>query len=153
MVKVNAERPSDLSYGNPYTADVVGDKISTIFNFDIPQWWAGKTCSIVFLFPTQDQLQTSSYTFEPTWGTASFKELVNPATPGTTYHNMGPVAHEFGEFNISPGNSYVISSHPCPAGQRVGVEMSGCSKNGYPFNLSYFQDYNPAPIGLYIRAC
>lgn len=153
MIKVNAERPDDLSWGSPFDANVLGNKISTIFNFDIPQWWAGKTCSLIFLFPTKDQLQTSNFNWEPTWGVAAFSELAKPATEATTYNNKGPAVHNFGEFNLSPGHSYVISTHKCPAGKRVGMEMAGHSRNGYQFNLSYFQDYNPAPIGLYLRAC
>jgi hypothetical protein len=154
MIKVNAHEPNAQSYGNPYFADISTEKgLSTIFDFDIPAWWAGKTCSLIFLFPTQDQLPTSSYTFKETWGTAKFTELEVPATQNTTFNSVGAVAKEFGEFNIAPGNGYVLGTHACPAGERVGIEMSGVEKNGYGFDLSYFQDYNLPPIGLYVRAC
>jgi len=153
LVKVDAEHPNAVIRGNPNEAEVVDGKVSTIFNFDIPEWWKGKTCSLVFLFPAEDQLRSNWCKFEPTWGVADFSVLSKPADAATTFNNKGAVWEDFGEFNLVPGNSYVIKTHECPAGKTVGVEMSGRSKDGYGFDLSFFQDYNPAAIGLYVRAC
>jgi hypothetical protein len=54
-----------------------------------------------------------------------------------------------GSFAVAPGNSYTVASGACAAGQRVSYEL--CATGDYALN--YFQDYNPSPIGLYIREC
>jgi hypothetical protein len=38
--------------------------------------------------------------------------------------------------------------HKCPAGKTESIMV--CAKDMY---LDYFQDFNPTPIGLYMRAC
>jgi hypothetical protein len=43
----------------------------------------------------------------------------------------------------------MITSGDCAAGQTVSYEICG---NG-DFSLDHFQDYNPSPIGLYVRQC
>src|SRR5439155_10859759 len=58
----------NLDWTKPSTAPgtsyngMVSPTVSSVFNFDIPQADSGKTCSLIFLFPTQSQLTTSSYT-------------------------------------------------------------------------------------------
>lgn len=152
-MRVDASRPREVCAGRPGEAQVTAGKVSTVFNFDIPAWWAGKTCSLVFLFPPADALRDAWFAFEPTWGVADFSVLARPADAATTFDNMPPVWEDFGEFSLFPGNAYVIKTHECPAGKSVGIEMSGRSKDGYGFDLSFFQNYSPVPIGLYIRAC
>lgn len=46
-----------------------------------------------------------------------------------------------GAITISPGSNTVISTFPCPAGQTVAYEM----KNVGTTDLTFFEDYNPAP--------
>jgi hypothetical protein len=114
--------------------------VSTIFNFDIPQSDAGKTCSLVFLFPKKEDLETSSYSFSGD-GKVQFGAVTSPATQQTTYNTAPAIGQNYGEFTISPGNSYVISTTECPAGQTVGFEMSNAGST----ELDFFEDYNPSP--------
>jgi len=153
LVKVDATRPHSVVGGAPYEARVHAGQVSTIFNFDIPAWWKGRACSLVFLFPAADQLREGWFAFENTWGVADFSALVGPADAGATFDSKPAVWEDLGEVNLFPGNAYVIKTHECPAGKSVGIEMSGRAKDGYGFDLSFFQDYSPAPIGLYVRAC
>ncbi|KZZ98538.1 GPI anchored cell wall protein [Moelleriella libera RCEF 2490] len=122
--------------------------ISSVFNFDIPPADNGKTCSLIFLFPLQSQLETSSFTFSGD-GRIRFWKLDGPATEGTSWYNRPRRAIRYGTTTVSPGHSYTITSFPCPGGQRISFELC----NGGNTNLRYFQDLNPAPIGLYIRKC
>jgi hypothetical protein len=117
-------------------------------NFDIPPGDAGKTCSLVFLFPTQAQLMTSSYTFSGNGG-IDFSKLNGAATTATSYSNAPAVATDYGMTVVAPGNSYRIATFPCPAGTTVSFEMKAVGDTC----LTYFQDYNPSPIGLYITKC
>lgn len=70
------------------------------------------------------------------------------ANDKTSWANQ-PACYELGSWSMTPGNSYTLMSSSCAASQRVAYRM--CGSNG--MSLRYFQDYNPAPIGLYIRKC
>jgi Ubiquitin 3 binding protein But2 C-terminal domain len=127
---------------------IVTSTISSIFNFDIPASDAGKTCSLIFLFPNQAQLTTSSYTFSGNGG-IDFCQLTSPASTSTTYDNTPNVRNDYGTTIVGPGNSYLIATFPCPSGSTIAFEMKASGDT----SLNYFQDYNPSPIGLYIRTC
>lgn len=136
----------DKAYGTSYNGKIDSD-VSTIFNFDIPSSYTG-TCSLVFLFPKQDQLETSSFTFSGD-GKFDFAQLSKVATQSTTYGNQGSVKTDYGVQTATPGSAVVVSTFACPAGQAVSYEISSASGS----NLEFFQDYNPSPIGLYITTC
>jgi hypothetical protein len=146
IVPVDSSKP-DTAAGTSYFG-TVSSTISSVFNFDIPASDTGKTCSLVFLFPTQDQLSTSSYTFSGNGG-IDFSQLTGTASSSTTYNNAPEVAADFGITNVAPGNSYLIVTFPCPGGSAIAFEMKASDNT----NLKYFQDYNPSPIGLYITTC
>lgn len=146
IVPINSASP-DTAAGTSYNGEV-SSTISSIFNFDIPASDSGKTCTLVFLFPEQKDLETSSFTISGD-GKVDFAQLSSTATASTTYNNAPSVMHDFGDFTLAPGNSYVISSFACPAGQAVAYEI----KEAGSTNFTYFQDYNPSPIGLYITTC
>ncbi|KAI1351948.1 ubiquitin 3 binding protein But2 C-terminal domain-containing protein [Xylaria sp. FL0043] len=135
--------------GTSYYGQVTST-ISSAFNFDIPQSYAGKTCTAVFYFPTQDQLQTSSFSFSGS-GAIDFSRLSGPVSAATSYANLPEVSQSYGQQAIAPGNAYTLTSFPCPAGESVAFEMSAAQGDSST-NLRYFQDYNPCPIGLYITA-
>ncbi|KAI9682072.1 MAG: hypothetical protein M1817_000126 [Caeruleum heppii] len=122
--------------------------VSTIFNFDLPPTTAGHICSVVFLFPLQHELQTSSYDFHGN-GKVHFSFLDGVANHETTVANAPPIHHEYGAPTITPGGSYLIASYPCPAGERISIKAAASGDT----HLKYFQDYNPKPIGLYITVC
>jgi hypothetical protein len=110
---------------------------------------AGKKCTLNFLFPEQKDLETSSYTTSGS-GKCDITKLKSPATEKTTYANKPAADSKVGSIEMSPGHSYNIYSGDCAAGQTVTYEM--CSHGG-DFSMEYFQDWNPSPIGMYIRQC
>lgn len=146
IIPVSKSHP-DSAAGTSYFGQVNGD-ISSIFNFDIPYGDAGKKCSLVFLFPKQEDLQTSSFTFSGD-GKLDFAKLKAAATEGTTYNNQPGKETDYGVVTVAPGNSYNIATFDCPAGQRIAYEISAAGNTDF----KYFQDYNPSPIGLYITKC
>lgn len=137
IVPVNSASP-DTAYGTSYNGEVTST-ISSLFNFDIPPSYAGKTCSLVFLFPEQSQLTTSSFTFSGD-GKVDAWTLASPATQSTTYANA-PKPTLIGEFTFAPGNSYVLDTFDCPANTAIGFELTNAGSTDF----TYFQDYNPSP--------
>ena len=138
IVPIDSSAPSEAA-GTSLNGTVT-DTVSTIFNFDIPQSDAGKTCSLVFLFPHLEDLETSSFSFSGD-GKVDFARLESVATEETTFDNAPGVKKDLGQFTIAPGNSYLVSTFECPAGQAVSYEM----KNQGSTNFEFFEDYNPSP--------
>ncbi|KAJ5376719.1 hypothetical protein N7509_013605 [Penicillium cosmopolitanum] len=126
----------------------VTSTVSSVFNFDIPASDTGKTCSLVFLFPKQQDLETSSFTFSGD-GKIDFAKLSRAVSTSTTLSNLPPVSQDLGTITVSPGNSYVVSTFPCPSDQSVAFEM----KNAGSTELKFFEDFNPSPLGLFITVC
>ncbi|KAJ9644049.1 hypothetical protein H2199_003917 [Coniosporium tulheliwenetii] len=60
IIPIDASNPTK-AYGTSYNGHISSNK-SAIFNFDFPPSLAGKTCTLIFLLPTQDKLVTSSFT-------------------------------------------------------------------------------------------
>ncbi|KAJ5175126.1 uncharacterized protein N7482_001003 [Penicillium canariense] len=146
MVPISSSSP-DTPEGNSFNG-TINSSVSTTFNFDIPQSYSGKTCSLVFLFPKKTDLQTSSYSFSGD-GKIAIGKLSQTVSSSTTYNNVPSVSKGLGTITISPGNSYVVSTFSCPAGQAVSYEM----KNAGSTNLNFFEDWNPSPLGLFITTC
>jgi hypothetical protein len=138
IVPVNSDHP-DQAYGTSYFGEV-SSSISTIFNFDVPASGNGKKCSLVFLFPEQKDLATSSFTFSGN-GAIDFSLLGGVANQGTTFHNAPGVQTDYGVTTVSPGHSYTIATFSCLAGKAVSFELKGRGDTA----LRYFQDYNPSP--------
>ncbi|KAI4855121.1 glycoside hydrolase [Aureobasidium sp. EXF-8846] len=147
IVPVDASNPNK-AYGTQYNG-TLNSKVSTIFNFDIPASYAGKTCSTVFLFPELNQLETSSYSFNDKGG-FTIAILNGVADESTTYANAPAVAKQIGSVDaLKRGSSYTLSQDACPAGARVSFEVTATGGA----DLEWFNDYNPSPLGLYVRAC
>ncbi|EMD96518.1 hypothetical protein COCC4DRAFT_205759 [Bipolaris maydis ATCC 48331] len=146
IVPVNADHP-DTAYGTQYNAKA-DSRTCTIFNFDIPYSYAGKKCSTIFLFPKKQDLQTSDYTISGS-GHVSVSRLAGPATQGTTWNNRPKDSGASTWFDLTPGTEWYVESQDCAAGQTIAYEM--CAEGS--FAVEYFQDYNPSPIGLYVREC
>lgn len=144
IIPINSSQPSTAP-GTSYFGQV-SSTICSIFNFDIPQSYSGQKCSLVFLFPQQLQLETSSYTISGSGG-VEFSKLGSSVSQQTSWSNCPAKESNYGTLDIQPGNSYTIWSGSCPAGQTVAYKMCGTGS----LNLRYFQDYNPSPIGLYMR--
>jgi Ubiquitin 3 binding protein But2 C-terminal domain len=138
IVPISSSNP-DRAYGTSYNGQVSRSDTRTIFNFDIPAVDAGKTCSLVFLFPRQDQLQTSAFTISGD-GNVGFASLAGVVHQGTTYNSVPPVAQDYGIFSLSPGRSYSVATFDCPAGTTQSYSMTAAGTD-----FHYFQDYNPSP--------
>lgn len=138
IVPVDSSKP-DTAFGTQYNGQV-SSTVSTIFNFDIPQSDAGKTCTLVFLFPEKSELQTSSFNFTGD-GRVDFAQMNSPATERTTFHTMPTIKTDFHVSTLQPGTSYVIASFPCPAGETIAFDM----ENSGTTDLTWFEDFNPSP--------
>ena len=145
IVPVSSSSPN-TAYGTSYFG-AANKTTCSIFNFDIPSSYSGQTCTVVFLFPEQSQLQTSSYTVSGSGG-LEFSSCSSAASQSTMWDSK-PSCQQVSTVNAAPGNSYTITTGKCKAGQTVSYEM--CASGD--FSLNYFQDYNLSPIGLYVRAC
>ena len=66
IISVDKSAP-DTAQGNSYNA-YFAPEISSIFNFDIPPSYKGLACSLVFLLPNRESLQTSNYTLTGSGG-------------------------------------------------------------------------------------
>jgi hypothetical protein len=146
IVPISSEHP-DWAYGTSYNGQI-NSTTSTIFNFDIPQGYKGKQCSLVFLFPNKKDLETSSYDFSGS-GSLDFTALSTAASQKTSWSNAPSVKKDLGNIAIQPGNSYVVATGDCQAGTTQSIELS--SKGG--LSLNFFEDYNPSSLGLYITSC
>ena len=147
IVSVDKSAPN-TAQGNGYNAHFAPN-ISSIFNFDIPFSYEGLTCSLIFLLPTPESPQRSSYTLSGSAG-LNVVQLQNPATTETAFNTVSAVTADIGAIpEIQPRSSYQIASSECAAGTRIGYKVDATGN----LDIKYFQDYNPAPIGLYLIAC
>lgn len=94
--------------------------------------YAGKTCDLNFMLPSHGQMETSEFTM-----TGSGAMQFSPSDSSMSAGSM----------NAAAGTMSTISSQACKPG-KVSVTMSGTGS----MQLSYFQDFNPCPIGLYVVA-
>ncbi|KAJ9661236.1 hypothetical protein H2201_006595 [Coniosporium apollinis] len=146
IVPVDASQPN-RAFGTSYNGRF-SPTISTLFNFDIPASYAGRTCSLVFLLPTREQLVSSSFTLSGAGG-ISVDALAQPATEGTSFASMLAGSRVGGVESVVPGNGYAVASGACRAGARVGYRVGATGT----LDLEYFQNSAPAPLGLYITVC
>ncbi|KAH0124413.1 hypothetical protein KCU67_g17729, partial [Aureobasidium melanogenum] len=144
IVPVNSNQPQ-TAYGTQYNA-YVGQGNSTIFTFDVPQSYQGKQCEVIFTYPTQSQLETSFVESKGNGG-IDFKQLKNAADESVTFANQPAVAKDFGEKGVSTGNAYTITTGDCAVGS-ISYELTATGD----YETSWFQDWNPCPIGLWVVA-
>lgn len=138
IVPVSSTNP-DKACGASHNGQVSRSDLGSIFNFDIKPSAAGKTCALVFLFPRQDQLITSSFIISGD-ANVGFMSLTAAADQNTTYSNAPGMATDYGIFNLCPGNSYTIATFACPAGTTQGFSMRASATD-----FIYFQDSRPSP--------
>ena len=146
IVPVDSSAPTTAK-GTSYNG-IISPTVSSIFNFDIPAADAGKTCSLVFLFPTRSDLVTSSYELSGT-GAMNVSQLTGPATSSSSYSTAPTLKSTLGTTSIAPGNSYLLTTQACAAGETIAFELSATDT----LSLNYFQSYGAPAIGLYITVC
>lgn len=134
--------------GNQFEG-LISDRYCSIFKFDITPDHAGKKCSLVWFFPHKSELETSTYHLDRTGQDMTLvayevKESVNLYTSWST---IGPL-EIIATGPLQAGRSWSVHTQDCLAGEVKNYMLCGMG-----FNLKYFQDYNPEPIGLYVRTC
>ncbi|KAL9062147.1 MAG: hypothetical protein Q9157_009185, partial [Trypethelium eluteriae] len=146
IVPVDSAHP-EKPYGTSYFGQV-SSSISSIFNFDIPVSYTGKSCSLIFFLPPKGSLETSDYNLTGP-GAIGISALNYPANDTTTYNNKPSALTDLGEGTFQQNKTYTFATFSCPAGSTIGFELSGKGDTSF----TWFQDYNPQPIGLYITVC
>ena len=137
IIPVSSTTP-DKAPGTSYFGSI-NPTTSSLYVFDIPSDYAGRTCTLEFFLPAAKDLKTSSYTISGS-GALDFAKLQANPNQGTTFNNKPGIATDYGVTNVSPGGSYSIATFDCPAGSQISFEIS--SSGGTC--LTYFQDFNPA---------
>ncbi|MCJ1453513.1 hypothetical protein MMC28_003860 [Mycoblastus sanguinarius] len=147
IVPLNKDQP-DTAGGTSYNG-TMSPSISSVFNFDIPSSDAGKTCTLIFFFPTQDELTTSAFSLSGSGG-FDVAQLTSVVTQETSYSTCPATESDLaGPSSVTPGNEYVIASGSCAAGQTLSYLVSATGS----LDLSYFQDSGASPIGFFITVC
>lgn len=150
IVPINSSAPS-AAYGTQYNG-TLSSTTCTTYNFDIPtNYSSSATCTLEFLFPHQEDLETSAFEFSAGSddGSVEFSRLSAPVDQTTAWDSVPDVQSVYGSWAVRPGNGYVLASGACTPGQTFAVKA--CSEGG--LELNYFQDWNPSPIGLFVRRC
>jgi hypothetical protein len=146
MIPVDQSKP-DKTHGTNFNGTIT-DKACTIYNFDVRPSLAGQSCSLVWLFPEQKDLETSSFTYSGSKKpTMEVSHVHKPADEHTTWNKVG-AKDVVAKGPVVPGQNFNALTMECPGGQKVAYML--CGKD---VSLNYFQDFNPSPIGLYMRAC
>lgn len=147
IVPVDKDSPT-TALGDSYNG-TFSSTVSSIFNFDIPESDSGKTCTLLFLLPTENELVSSAFSLSGSGG-LDVAQLKSPATKQTSYSTVPAVGSDLGgPTSVTPGNEYVIVSGSCAAGETVSYEVSATGS----LALNYFQDSSAAAIGFYITVC
>lgn len=126
ITQISASQP-DRSFGAQYNGVFTPNDVSSIFSFDIPASRAGDNCTLEFLFPSQADLKTSSYSISG-GGTFAFTGYNPGSCPGpqTTFNNQpapGPFP-AFPAIHMEPGYAYVLDIGPCFVGAGTCVAGS-----------------------------
>ena len=140
-----SKQSSATAFGASFLGQVSPD-MSSIFDFSFPADFKGKTCNLVFGFPDQSQLVSSSYSLSGD-GEIEFTQLEMPATIATTYDTKPAVKAPIMKIRLAPGKAYTLATYPCPSNVNIGIKARSVDTT-----LSYFQDFAECPIGLYITA-
>jgi len=83
-------------------------------------------------------------------GGIKFDQLTSAAPLSVNYATCPAVKNTLGSVdNVTPGNSYVVSTGSCQAGSTISIEASSTGGLG----LQFFEDWNPSPIGVFITSC
>lgn len=126
ITQISKNNP-DKAYGPQYFGRFTPNDVASIFSFDVPASRADANCTLEFLFPKQEQLTTSSYSYSG--GGSFFFTGYNPGScpgPQTTWNNQpapGPFP-PFPPIHMEPGYAYTIDVGPCFVGAGTCVAGS-----------------------------
>jgi glucan endo-1,3-beta-D-glucosidase len=123
----------------------ISSSFSTLFNFDVPISYAGKTCAVVFLFPNNEPPWLALYILSGTGGIDIY-QLTEPATDNSTYNNVSSGSLVGSVATLTPGYRYVVTTGLCAAGKRVGYKVDATGT----LDLEFFEVMIPGQ-GLFIE--
>ncbi|KAI1773774.1 ubiquitin 3 binding protein But2 C-terminal domain-containing protein [Hypoxylon cercidicola] len=154
VVPVDSANP-DTAYGpSPFGEVEVSSTISTVFDFAIPASAAGKTCTLVFLFPARDDddddedVASSNTTGS---GAVEFSRLEGGGVDEkTTQSSLPDAAQSYRRLAVAPGHAYAVDSFACPGGRDVAVEMAAVPGTDTQLRFLQDADSDACPLGLYI---
>jgi glucan endo-1,3-beta-D-glucosidase len=132
----------DNIIGNRYIAQISSSH-STLFSFDLPFEYQGKTCNLVFYVPPESDEWWHPWHLS-TPGGIMFSQLENPVTALTSSGNVGS-SWPVGAVNSLESGGHLINSAPCEAGKTVGYRADALGS----LDLQYFQMTYPAS-GLFM---
>lgn len=142
LVPISSTAPN-TAYGSQYSA-TVNATTATLINFDVPSADQGQTCTVTFFWAANGWA-----TLESPGGIAVSK-LAEPASQGTTFANAPPASAVGSIGSVQAGNTYIIASGPCAAGQTIGYRLDSIQG----LALTYFQDQDPSnAMGLFLTVC
>jgi hypothetical protein len=144
IVPVDSANP-DKAFGTQYDGNV-SSTVSTIFQFNVPSSYSGKTCSVIMLLPNTENVQ--QFSGDGVLNFALMQNLVN--LQSTTWNSKGPVKANHGNLTVKEGNNYVVNSFPCTAGYQLPYQVSSATGKT---NVTFFEETAAPPTGLYVRAC
>ncbi|KAI2603232.1 ubiquitin 3 binding protein But2 C-terminal domain-containing protein [Hypoxylon fragiforme] len=133
-----SQQQPDRAFGSQYEGRVTPGDISSIFSFDVPASRADANCTLEFLFPRQDQLSSSSFTYEGP-GNFQFTGYLAGSCPGpeTTFNNQ-PTPGMFPPFppiHMEPGFAYTLDVGPCTFAAGTCVAGGEPGDFIFPFSL------------------
>ena len=137
---IDATAPA-AQLGNGFVAFVSATK-STLFNFDVPAAFRGRTCSLVLVLPAPALPAVFSLTAP---GGLRLSALTTPAVATDSWASA-PVGYPVGSVEgVQPNNTYSFASAVCPFGSTVSYRLD--SVGG--LNLTWFEEIDPA-AGLFV---
>ncbi|KAI1634218.1 ubiquitin 3 binding protein But2 C-terminal domain-containing protein [Biscogniauxia mediterranea] len=153
MIPIDSRQP-DTCLGTTSFGEVSAT-VSTVFRFDIPASYGGRTCTAVFLWPEEREAYNFTGGGSATTTAIGFARLEAGvvSAEATTFNSVPGLAQTSDLYAMAPRNAYALASFECPAGAAVAFVMSslGAAAAGET-SFRYRQDPNPCPLGLYITA-
>lgn len=143
LVPIDLSTPGNI-LGNRYIAQISSTH-STLFDFNIPPEYQGKTCNLVFHVPPESQEWWHPWHLT-TPGGIVFSQLEVPATALTSADTVsGSTSGPIGAVNSLESGAHLVSSAPCEAGKILGYRADAVGAT----DLQYFQMTSPA-AGLFM---
>lgn len=147
ITPVSSTSPQTV-YGPQYFGSVGGGN-STIMTFD---YETAGTCTLEFKFPSMAQIEalngTTSYQISGSSIAVTLYQLASVASPTSDYASI-PARTSAYSTVLTPGTNSTLASFACPVGTSVSYELVATDAN----TLSWFEDYNPPPLGLLALMC
>ena len=117
---------------------------STLFNFNVPADYAGRTCRLTFFIPSPSAEWWQPVQYKTSGGIA-VSQLDQLATETTSFSTVGASRPVGSVGLLAKGTANPIASFPCPEGTQVGYIVDGIGG----LDLQFFEIIIPA-LGLFM---